>query len=167
MTPMRTVAINSLCVELDLDVQYATTCSDLPSIEAVRGWVEAVLVGRRDAATLTVRIVDELEAKTLNRRYRQREGATNVLSFPTMGLKAIAPDLIGDIVICAPLVAEEARTQCKSTDAHWAHLVVHGALHLLGFDHVDSVEARSMEQLETAILAGLEFPDPYRHRIEI
>lgn len=156
-----------MVIKLDLDVQYATICRDLPSVEAVRGWVKAALVGRRHAAALTVRIVDELEGKMLNWRYRQCEGATNVLSFPTMGLKAIAPDLIGDIVICAPLVAEEARAQCKSTDAHWAHLVVHGALHLLGFDHVDSEEARSMEQLETAILAGLGFPDPYQHRIEI
>ncbi len=101
------------------------------------------------------------EGLALNARWRCQKHATNVLSFPASGLEDVAPELLGDIVICAPVVEEEARTQGKLAQAHWAHLVVHGTLHLLGYDHVHAKDAIRMESLETATLAALGFDDPY------
>ena len=127
----------------------------------IKTWVEAALEGRREQAQVTVRIVDEEEGAELNRRWRKREGPTNVLAFPCTGLEAIAPELLGDVVICAPVVAREALEQNKAARAHWAHMVIHGTLHLLGFDHIEEGEALVMEQLETRILNRLGYPDPY------
>jgi probable rRNA maturation factor len=127
---------------------------------------------------MVIRVVDEVEGADLNRRYRDREGPTNVLSFPfdppvlpdpDAGSSTEWPDdaldwidaQIGDLVICAPVVAREAAEQQKSPRAHWAHMVVHGVLHLLGYDHRDPDEASRMEGLETTILRGLGFPPPY------
>ncbi|MEQ8661979.1 MAG: rRNA maturation RNase YbeY, partial [Gammaproteobacteria bacterium] len=123
--------------------------------------VSAALVGRRRRAELTVRVVGRRESRALNRRFRGIDKPTNVLSFPAHGLAAVAPDLLGDIIICAPLVAEEARARGKTPRAHWHHLVVHGVLHLLGYDHVDAAAAHTMEDLEREIMAGLGFGDPY------
>jgi probable rRNA maturation factor len=114
------------------------------------------------AAQLTVRIVDEDEGTALNRDYRGREGATNVLSFPFAEPFMLQPPLLGDVVICAPILVEEARQQNKSLQAHWAHLVVHGVLHLLGYDHEDERQADVMETLEMKILVQLGFADPYQ-----
>ena len=116
----------------------------------------------RSHAELTIRIVDEAEGRELNRRWCDRDYATNVLSFPAEGLADIAPDLLGDIVLCAPVVTAEAAAQGKSAAAHWTHLTVHGVLHLLGFDHQDEHSAAAMEEHERAILASLGFADPYR-----
>ena len=117
--------------------------------------------GEAEKADLTVRIVDAAEGAELNQRWCHKPGPTNVLSFPANGEEEIAPELLGDIVICAPVVLREAEEQGKDTEAHWAHLVVHGALHLLGFDHLKEPEARAMEQLETEILIRLGYSDPY------
>lgn len=132
-----------------------------PARDQIVRWVRRALSGRRRDAVLTVRIVDTPEGAALNARWRGKPGATNVLSFPADGLAAIAPEQLGDIVICAPVVAREATAQGKHADAHWAHLVVHGVLHLIGFDHVRAREARVMEAHEREILAALGFPDPY------
>ena len=107
-------------------------------------------------------MVDTEEMATLNRAYRGKEGPTNVLSFPYDLPPEAGLALLGDIVICAPVVAREAREQGKTLDAHWAHMTVHGALHLLGYDHIDEHEAAAMEALETDILARLDYPCPYR-----
>lgn len=148
----------------EIDVQYAAEQeAGLPSARAIAGWVAAVLArsGADSGAQLTVRIVDEAEGRALNERYRGRTGPTNVLSFPFEHPDRLQPPLLGDIVLCAPVVRREAAAQGKTPDAHWAHLVVHGVLHLLGHDHEQEGEAAAMEGLETDILATLDFPDPY------
>lgn len=141
-------------------MQYAGARRGLPLVKDIRRWALAVLDGRCSAAEMTVRIVDEEEAARLNSTYRHKRGATNVLSFAS-GEKNV-PEYLGDLVICAPVVTREAREQHKTPAAHWAHMVVHGTLHLLDYDHRDNAEAAVMERLETHILAGLDYPDPYR-----
>ncbi|MGD9602709.1 MAG: rRNA maturation RNase YbeY [Gammaproteobacteria bacterium] len=132
-----------------------------PSRNQILRWTRRALAGRRRDATLTVRIVDAEESASLNETWRHRKGPTNVLSFPVDGLEDVAPTLLGDIVVCAPIVELEAADQGKSAEAHWAHMIVHGTLHLLGFDHVDPGAAREMEALERSLLADLGYPDPY------
>jgi len=149
-------------MKLELDLQVATTETDVPDSRQIQDWLRAALTGEREQAELTVRIVDRDEGTALNQRWRGRQGPTNVLSFPAEGLEQQLPQLLGDIVICAPVVRREATEQHKSLLAHWAHLVIHGALHLLGYDHVEPQQARTMEQKEIEILAQLGFPDPYR-----
>lgn len=151
-------------MELELDVQNATGSLDVPTPDELAHWTEAALLGRRECAELTIRLVDEIEGAELNRRYRGREGPTNVLSFPFEPPPGLGHcDLLGDLVICAPVVEREAREQGKRASAHWAHMVVHGVLHLLGYDHLTDVEASEMEGLETAILGGLGFAPPYEN----
>ncbi|KAB7628258.1 rRNA maturation RNase YbeY [Alkalilimnicola sp. S0819] len=145
---------------LELDVQYATD-APAPDEATLRGWTETALAGRRDEAELSIRIVDEPEGQDLNRDYRGRDYPTNVLSFPYEALPGVELPLLGDLVICAPVVAREAAEQGKALDAHWAHMLIHGCLHLLGYDHEDDAEAQVMETLERDLLASLGFPDPY------
>ncbi|MFO3703427.1 rRNA maturation RNase YbeY [Xanthomonas codiaei] len=152
-------------VRLDVAVSYALPRAGLPSAVSFRKWVAAALKGRIREADLAVRVVDEKEGRSLNHHYRGKDYATNVLSFPAElpeGLpKGIKMPLLGDLVICAPVVAREAAEQGKSLAAHYAHLTVHGTLHLLGWDHEDDKEADAMEQLEREILADLGIEDPY------
>jgi probable rRNA maturation factor len=147
--------------EKNITVQYAITAEGLPSEQDICQWVEVALQGRQEQAELVVRIVDEAEITALNRSYRGKVGATNVLSFPYEPMQEVDTRLLGDIVICAPVVAEEAVAQGKSLDAHWAHIVIHGVLHLLGYDHSKNSEAKEMEQLETEQLASLGYANPY------
>lgn len=153
-------------MSVEVDVQYAVMAYGVPSVSDIETWIGAVVRGRRENVQLTVRIVDEEEGTELNERWRQARGPTNVLSFPSEGLEAIAPDLLGDVVICAPVVESEAREQGKSLTAHWTHMVIHGTLHLLGFDHVDEDHAREMELLEAQILKELGYSDPYESVID-
>lgn len=150
---------------LDVGVSYALPRTGLPSSVSFRKWVAAALKGRIREADLAVRVVDEKEGCSLNHHYRGKDYATNVLSFPAempQGLpKGVKMPLLGDLVICAPVVAREAAEQGKSLSAHYAHLTVHGTLHLLGWDHEDDKEADAMEQLEREILAELGIDDPY------
>lgn len=147
---------------LDLDYQLAFEGSEaIPGEPVVRRWLAAALAGRREEAEVTVRIVDEAESAELNSTYRKKQGPTNVLSFPFEAPPGVELPLLGDIVICAPVVAREAREQGKTPEAHWAHMVVHGAFHLLGYDHIEPAEAEAMEALEKAVLAGLGYPNPY------
>jgi probable rRNA maturation factor len=154
---------------LMLDLQVASDAAQLPSADALERWVAAALRGGRfgddshSDVELTIRIVDTDEGAALNQRYRGRPGPTNVLSFPfepPPGIDGPWP-LLGDLVVCAPVVAQEAAEQGKTAESHFAHMVVHGVLHLLGHDHQDPAEAESMETLESVILAGLGFPPPY------
>jgi probable rRNA maturation factor len=135
----------------------------VPSATSFRHWVTAALAGARHAspAELSIRIVGSREGRSLNRQYRGRDYATNVLSFSAELPTDIGSPLLGDIVIAAPVVAREAREQDKSLRDHYAHLTVHGVLHLLGYDHQREREAAKMEQLETRILATLGIADPY------
>ena len=135
----------------------------LPAVRSIRTWIRAALAAQaRAGGEVAVRIVGETEMRALNARYRHRDQATNVLAFRAELPPCVDVPLLGDIVVCAPVVAREAREQHKRQRAHWAHLVVHGTLHLLGHDHGRPRAAATMEALETRILASLGFPDPYR-----
>lgn len=149
-------------MQVELDLQLATATGDLPGEAQLRQWCELALRQRTAPSELTIRIVDEAEGRELNHTWRGKDYATNVLSFPAEipdGLLDIP--LLGDLVICAPVVAREAAEQGKRAEAHWAHLVIHGCLHLLGYDHIDDAEAEEMEALERQLLAELGHPDPY------
>ena len=152
-------------IRLDVAVGYAVPRAGIPAAVSFRRWVAAALAGRIREADLAVRIVGSKEGRALNHHYRGKDYATNVLSFPAElpeGLpKGVKMPLLGDLVLCAPVVAREAKEQGKPLSAHYAHLTVHGTLHLLGWDHEDAREAECMEQLEREILAGLGLPDPY------
>ncbi|MDZ3995262.1 rRNA maturation RNase YbeY [Pseudomonas sp. Teo4] len=146
---------------LELDLQRATDAA-APDDAAFRRWCELALRQRSADSEMTIRLVDEAEGRELNHTYRHKDYATNVLSFP-----ADVPDdlldipLLGDLVICVPVVEREAAEQGKALEAHWAHLVIHGCLHLLGYDHIEDDEAEEMEALERDLLAELGHPDPY------
>jgi probable rRNA maturation factor len=154
-------------IRLDVSVSYATPRAGLPSAVSFRKWVAAALASRILEADLAIRIVGAREGRALNRHYRGKDYATNVLSFPAdmaEGVKlpkGVKLPLLGDIVLCAPVVAKEAKEQRKPLAAHYAHLTVHGVLHLLGWDHQDERDADCMEALEREILAGLGIEDPY------
>ena len=155
-------------VRLDVAVGYGVPRAGVPAAVSFRKWVAAALDGRIREADLAIRIVGNKEGRALNRHYRGKDYATNVLSFPAEiaeGVKmpkGVKMPLLGDLVICAPVVAREAKEQKKPLTAHYAHLTVHGALHLLGWDHEDEREAEAMEQLEREILAELGIADPYQ-----
>ena len=157
-------------VRLDVAVSYAAPRAGVPAATSFRRWVAAALEGRIREADLAVRIVDEDEGRALNRHYRGKDYATNVLSVPADVAgdvklpRGVTLPLMGDLVLCAPVVAREAAEQGKPPAHHYAHLTVHGVLHLLGMDHQDTREAECMEQLEREILAGLGIEDPYRIR---
>ena len=136
------------------------TEDEVPRIEDIIDWAQHALQGRADGAEMTVRVVDIEEGQQLNERWRKGSGPTNVLSFPIDGLDVL-PGLLGDVVICAPVANAEARRDGKTADAHWAHLVVHGTLHLLGYDHMNPTEAAQMELIERTLLDDLSYPDPY------
>ncbi len=140
---------------LRLSVQYAVEAAGVPTRAKIRRWVKAVVT---QEAEITLRLVDEEEGQMLNRDYRGKDYATNVLTFVYDDL----PHLAGDIVICPAVVEREAQQQDKSLEAHYAHLVVHGVLHLHGYDHEDEAEAQEMEALETQIVTKLGYPAPYR-----
>ena len=154
-------------VRLDVAVGYATARAGVPAAQSFRRWVAATAEGRIREADIAIRIVGEDEGRALNRHYRGKDYATNVLSFPgemPEGVKlpkGVTLPLMGDLVLCAPVVAREAAEQGKPVAHHYAHMTVHGVLHLLGMDHQDEREAECMERLEREILAGLGIDDPY------
>lgn len=150
-------------MKLHLDVQYACTQRGLPGKAAIARWARAALSGvRRKNVELAVRIVGNAEGARLNARYRGKPGPTNVLSFPCQDRLGRRRGLLGDVVICAPRVAREARAQNKPETAHWAHMVVHAIMHLRGYDHATRAAAEIMEAREIRVLKKLGFPDPYR-----
>ncbi|TDG12571.1 rRNA maturation RNase YbeY [Seongchinamella unica] len=152
-------------MNLHLDIQCASA-EPVPDEDDIRRWVLAALAGRRRSDTeVSLRLVDIAEMTTLNESYRHKTGPTNVLSFPSDLPPELELPLLGDIVICAPVVREEARQQAKALEAHWAHMTVHGTLHLLGYDHIEEAEAEAMEALETDILTALNYPCPYQDNL--
>ena len=144
-----------------IHVERVSALPRLPSERSLRDWARAALAGRREDAELCLRVVDEAEMQALNSRYRGKDYATNVLSFPADLPRGVTLPLLGDIVLCAPVLRREAREQHKPERAHWAHLVVHGTLHLLGLDHQRPRQASHMEGLERRILGAMGLPDPY------
>ena len=145
----------------EVAVQRACAAPGIPPPAKLVRWAEAALAGRSRGAQMTVRVVDETEGAELNERYRRRAGPTNVLAFAFDAPELPSARILGDVVVCAPVAAREAREHAKRLDAHWAHLVVHGTLHLLGYDHDRSEAASEMEAAEREILGRLGYPDPY------
>lgn len=148
---------------LTLDVQHASSTDEpsLPSDDQLHSWALAALRNSMPEAELSIRIVNEDESQSLNLQYRGKDKPTNVLSFPCELPESVELPLLGDLVICAQVVEREAEQQGKKLFAHWAHMVVHGTLHLLGYDHIEDGEAEEMEALETQIMADLGYPNPY------
>jgi probable rRNA maturation factor len=153
-----------MALDLALDLQYAVKPDNLPTQAQFETWVRVALGDTLDEAELTIRIVDASESQQLNHDYRDKDKPTNVLSFPFEAPPGIELPLLGDLVICASVVENEALEQQKALEAHWAHMVVHGCLHLLGYDHIEDAEAEEMESLETTLITGLGFPDPYKEQ---
>jgi probable rRNA maturation factor len=145
----------------NLDVQVASEQPGLPSKALFARWLAPCLPPEKRHWDITIRLVDNSESQTLNRDYRDKDYPTNVLSFPSDLPADLNIPLLGDLVICAPVVAQEAEAQSKELLAHWAHMTVHGCLHLLGYDHETDAQAEVMESLERSILLGLGFADPY------
>jgi len=146
---------------LEIEVQIATTAKTLPHPNQIKEWASVALWERASKAEITIRLVDEAESAALNLQYRKKNGPTNVLSFPYTIFPNMDIEILGDIVICAPVVAKEAELNNKSLLGHWAHMTVHGILHLIGFNHIANEDALEMEGLETDILVKLGFPPPY------
>lgn len=145
-----------------VDLQIATQNTDnLPTEEQFNQWFEQAVKSFREQAEVTIRVVDEFESQSLNRDYRGKDKPTNVLSFPFEAPPGVELDLLGDLIICRQVVEKEAEEQNKDLFAHWAHMVVHGSLHLLGYDHIDDEEAEEMESLEISIMNALGFENPY------
>lgn len=145
-----------------LDLQIASENSaGLPSEQDFQRWLEAVLPQFQPESEVTIRIVDEAESRELNHTYRGKDKPTNVLSFPFEAPPEIELPLLGDLIICRQVVAQEAVEQQKTEEEHWAHMVVHGCLHLLGYDHIEDDEAEEMEALETDIMQQMGYTDPY------
>lgn len=146
-----------------LDIQIATESTDYPSEEQFQQWLDAALAGFEEDAEVVIRLVDEAESAELNQQYRHKPGPTNILSFPFEAPEGMELDLdlLGDLVICVPVIAKEAVEQNKQTLHHWAHITVHGVLHLLGYDHIEVQDAEQMEALEIEILNKLNIANPY------
>jgi len=148
----------------DIDIQIAHSNIHAPHVDLLSAWATAVVDQFADNSTMTIRVTDEDEIRQLNRDYRHIDKTTNVLSFPVELPEEIEERLLGDVVICATIVESEALKQNKKLEAHWAHMVIHGTLHLLGYDHIEDVEAEKMEALEINILNQFGYADPYVDR---
>lgn len=150
--------MGKMIIDLQIACEQET---GLPTAEEIEQWATAAVQPQSDEVEMTVRIVDEAESHELNLNYRGKDRPTNVLSFPFECPDEVELPLLGDLVICRQVVEREAQEQEKPLMAHWAHMVVHGSLHLLGYDHIEDDEAEEMESLETQIMTGLGFADPY------
>jgi len=144
-----------------LDIQIVSQSKQLPDQEQFQYWVDAVLKDDSQDSEFVIRIVDEAEMIQFNGQYRDKKGSTNILSFPFEVPEGIDSNLLGDILVCAPVVEKEAKQQHKELDNHWAHMIVHGVLHLLGYDHVGDQDAEEMEALEIKILKKIKIRNPY------
>ena len=150
--------MGKMIIDLQIACEQET---GLPTAEQIEQWATVAVQPQTDEVEMTVRIVDEAESHALNLNYRGKDRPTNVLSFPFECPDEVELPLLGDLVICRQVVEREAQEQDKPVMAHWAHMVVHGSLHLLGYDHIEDDEAEEMESLETQIMIGLGFVDPY------
>jgi len=151
----------SLPLQHDICISYGLPRGGLPSGRSFRKWAVAALNDHQQAAYLSIHLINEETGRVLNRNYRGKDYATNVLSFPAELPEGVPLPDLGELILCAPVVEQEAREQGKDMRAHYAHLTVHGVLHLLGWDHEDDSQAQAMEQREREILASLGYADPY------
>lgn len=146
-----------------IDIEKNSQSQHIPAVSELERWISTALHNQQlEEAEVSLYIVDEVESQELNSQYRGKDYPTNVLSFPADIPEEVGVPLLGDLVICAPVVEREAQEQGKTLAAHWAHMLVHGSLHLLGFDHIEDNEADEMEALETEIITGLGYPAPYQ-----
>jgi len=150
--------------QVDVLVSYGPPTRGLPTEKDFLAWTIAAVARRKPNVEVSLRVVDEAEGRELNLRYRHKDYATNVLSFAAELPPELGVPLLGDVILCAPVIAREAEAQGKPLAAHYAHLTVHGVLHLLGFDHETIAEARAMESLEREVLDSIGIPDPYSER---
>lgn len=147
--------------DVNVDLQIATSDANIPEASQIKRWAEQAYQGE-EPTEVTIRVVDPEESQDLNTRYRGKEKPTNVLSFPFEAPPGITVPLLGDLAVCASVVTREAAEQGKPLDMHWAHMVIHGVLHLQGYDHETEAEAEVMEALEIRLLAELGYPNPYQ-----
>ena len=152
--------------QVEVVLQQTDEETDLPTQAQFQTWVDTALNAANNTLPVScneicITITDKTKSAELNQTFRSKQGPTNVLAFPSMNIPGFEQNSLGDLVICAPIVTEEALTQKKPRIAHWAHLTVHGTLHLLGYDHIEQNEAEIMESLEISALASLQFPNPY------
>lgn len=147
-----------------VEIQAVYSSPEQPNAVQIQRWVNTALAEIKHDTEIVVRIVDELESAELNQQYRHKQGATNILSFPIEVPEGVEMDvdLLGDLVVCAPVLAKEAKLQHKEIADHWAHIIVHGVLHLLGYDHLVETDAEEMERKECALLQQLNIKNPYR-----
>ncbi len=145
----------------EVTVQSITESNGIPSDQKLTQWCHAVIHDLNESKELTIRIVDEHESAELNEAWRNKTGPTNVLSFP-FDDDFEHTKILGDLVICASILEKEAKQQNKPLEAHWAHIIIHGSLHLLGYDHINSTDAEIMESKEQQIMADLGFKNPYQ-----
>lgn len=153
-------------MKLTIDLDNVSQ-STIPTQKEIEQWVGAAVGKSKENVELSVRVTDREEISELNKIYRNKDGTTNVLSFPAELPAELELPLLGDLVICAPVVEDEAKQQGKTLQAHWAHMIIHGTLHLLGYDHIDDTDAEIMENLEIKLLDSLEFPNPYINHQEM
>jgi len=144
-----------------LDFQIVSKSEHLPSQAMFQTWVDAILTDESQDSEIVIRIVDEDEMIQFNDQYRGKKSVTNILSFPFDPPEQAESDLLGDLLVCAPVVEIEAQQQNKSLEHHWAHMIIHGVLHLIGYDHIDDLEAEEMESLEIKILKIIKINNPY------
>jgi probable rRNA maturation factor len=150
-----------------IDIESNSQSQVIPALAELEGWISAALQSQDfEDAEVSVYIVDDEEGQELNAQYRGKDYPTNVLSFPADIAEEVGIPLLGDLVVCAPVVEREAQEQGKTLQAHWAHMLIHGTLHLVGFDHIEDEEAETMEALETQIVTGLGYPAPYQEITE-
>jgi len=144
-----------------IDLSIASHSNQIPSETAFKKWVNAVAISQSEDYEISIHVIDEKESSSLNHTWRNKEGPTNVLSFPADLPEGVPISLLGDLAVCAPVIEKEASEQAKSLEAHWAHIIIHGTLHLFGYDHVDESEAEEMESMEIDIMKRLGFSNPY------
>ncbi|MFI3218934.1 MAG: rRNA maturation RNase YbeY [Methylococcales bacterium] len=150
----------------NVEIQIIFTSPEQPSEAQIQLWIDTALTDIQRDTEIVVRIVDEQESAELNETYRHKQGATNILSFPVEIPEGIDLNLLGDLVICAPVLEKEAQQQGKILAHHWAHIIIHGVLHLLGYDHLDDEQAEEMENKEIILLQKLNIPNPYEQVTE-
>lgn len=150
-----------------VEIQSCSSSQNQPELQQIQIWIDATLTELNRDTEIVVRIVDEQESAELNEQYRHKQGATNILSFPVEIPEGIDLNLLGDLVVCAPVLEREALQQQKSLDDHWAHIIVHGVLHLLGYDHINDDDAEVMENTEIKILQQFNISNPYLEATEL
>ncbi len=147
-----------------VDFQIVSDSKQLPSQTLFKGWVDAVLKDDSQDSEIVIRIVDEDEMIQFNQQYRNKIGSTNILSFPFDAPEGVESELLGDLLICAPVIECEASQQTKKLEHHWAHMIIHGVLHLIGYNHLEKLEAEEMESLEIKILRSIKIDNPYEEK---